>query len=162
MSPAAILDIASDLAATRRPVAQARTLPAAVYTTPEILAIEQAGLFARTWLCVGRAADIPAAGDFFTRELAGDSVIVIRGDDGLVRAFFNVCRHRGSRANNARPVDHPTLLAAQGRCRQVDVELHLAPERGQPPQKRSSSGGSRYGECPPMGLALTTAPSAVV
>ena len=97
MSPAAILDIASDLAATRRPVAQARTLPAAVYTTPEILAIEQAGLFARTWLCVGRAADIPAAGDFFTRELAGDSVIVIRGADGLVRAFFNVCRHRGSR-----------------------------------------------------------------
>jgi len=64
---------------------------------PEILAAEQAGLFARTWLCVGREADIPAAGDFFTQEIAGDSVIVIRGSDDRVRAFFNVCRHRGSR-----------------------------------------------------------------
>jgi Rieske 2Fe-2S family protein len=97
MNPAALQDVAKALAATRLPVAQARTLPAAVYTAPEILAIEQAGLFARTWLCVGREADIPGAGDFFTRELAGDSVIVLRGADGLVRAFFNVCRHRGSR-----------------------------------------------------------------
>ena len=97
MNPAAIQDVARALAATRLPVAQARTLPASVYTAPEILAIEQAGLFARTWLCVGRAADIAASGDFFTRELAGDSVIVLRGADGVVRAFFNVCRHRGSR-----------------------------------------------------------------
>ncbi len=101
MNPAAIQAIAEELTATRRPVAQARTLPAAVYTAPEILAIEQAGLFARTWLCVGREADIPGAGDFFTRELAGDSVIVVRGADGLVRAFFNVCRHRGSRLIDA-------------------------------------------------------------
>ena len=89
--------MARDLAVTCRPFAEARTLPAAVYTSPEVLATEQAGLFARTWLCVGREADIPGAGDFFTREIAGDSVIVIRGADGRVRAFFNVCRHRGSR-----------------------------------------------------------------
>ena len=89
--------MAHDLAATCRPFPEARTLPAAVYTAPEILATEQAGLFARTWLCVGREADIPAAGDYFTREIAGDSVIVIRGADNRLRAFFNVCRHRGSR-----------------------------------------------------------------
>lgn len=91
------LMLASDLAATARPFPEARTLPAAVYTAAEILATEQAGLFGRTWLCVGREADIPATGDYFTQEIAGDSVIVIRGADGLVRAFFNVCRHRGSR-----------------------------------------------------------------
>ena len=68
-----------------------------MYTAPEILGLEQSGLFARTWLCVGREADIPGNGDFFTRDIAGDSVIVIRGADARVRAFFNVCRHRGSR-----------------------------------------------------------------
>jgi Rieske 2Fe-2S family protein len=88
---------AADLEATRRPFAAARTLPAAAYTAPDILAIEQAGLFGRTWLCAGREADVPAAGDFLVHDLAGDSVIVIRGTDGEVRAFFNVCRHRGSR-----------------------------------------------------------------
>jgi Rieske 2Fe-2S family protein len=88
---------AADLRDTRRPFADARTLPAATYTTTEVLALEQAGLFGRTWLCAGREADIPAAGDFLVRDIAGDSVIVIRGADGVIRAFFNVCRHRGSR-----------------------------------------------------------------
>jgi Rieske 2Fe-2S family protein len=88
---------AADLHDTRRPFAEARTLPAAAYTDPAILALEQAGLFARTWLCAGREADIPGAGDFLVRDIAGDSVIVIRGADDIVRAFFNVCRHRGSR-----------------------------------------------------------------
>lgn len=87
----------AELRATCLPFAEARTLPAAAYTAPEVFALEQSGLFGRTWLCAGREADIPDAGDFFTRDLAGDSVIVVRGSDGAVRAFFNVCRHRGSR-----------------------------------------------------------------
>ena len=87
----------ADLRATRLPFGQALTLPSAVYTQPEILALEQTGLFARTWLCVGRDEDLPATGDFFTRDMGQDSVVVIRGVDGLLRCFFNVCRHRGSR-----------------------------------------------------------------
>ena len=86
-----------DLSATRRPVAEARTLPAEVYTSDEVFRIEQRELFAKMWLCVGRTADIPGAGDYFTHEIAGDSVIVMRGADGQVRALYNVCRHRGSR-----------------------------------------------------------------
>ncbi len=97
----AMLDPA-DLHATCRPFAEARTLPAATYTDPAVLALESTGIFARTWLCAGRAADIPAAGDFLTREIAGDAVLIVRGGDGEVRAFFNVCRHRG-----ARLVDEP-------------------------------------------------------
>ena len=92
---------ADDLRATLRPLPEARTLPASVYTSPEILGLEQAALFAGSWVCVGREADLPAAGDFFTREIAGDSVLVVRGADGAVRAFFNVCRHRGSRLVDA-------------------------------------------------------------
>lgn len=86
-----------DLERTRGPFADARTLPGAVYTSGEVLQLEQRGLFAREWLCVGREADIPAAGDYFLKEIAGDSIIVLRGADSVVRAFHNVCRHRGSR-----------------------------------------------------------------
>ncbi|MBX3696103.1 MAG: aromatic ring-hydroxylating dioxygenase subunit alpha [Steroidobacteraceae bacterium] len=86
-----------DLERTRGPFADARTLPGAVYTSGEVLQLEQRGLFAREWLCVGREVDIPAAGDYFLKEIAGDSIIVLRGADGAVRAFYNVCRHRGSR-----------------------------------------------------------------
>jgi glycine betaine catabolism A len=82
---------------TRGPFADARTLPAAVYTSEDIFRIEQIGLFNRQWLCVGRAADIPSAGDYFVKNLGVESIIVIRGADGPVRAFHNVCRHRGSR-----------------------------------------------------------------
>lgn len=89
--------IAADLAATRRPFAQARTLPGAVYASPAVFALEQQAIFARSWLCAGRVADVPDAGDWFVKEVAGESVIVVRGGDGRVRAFYNVCRHRGSR-----------------------------------------------------------------
>lgn len=87
----------ADLAPTLRPIAEARTLPASLYTSPAVLALEQEGLFAKMWLCVGRESDIPAAGDYFTHQVAGESVIVVRGGDGALRAFYNVCRHRGAR-----------------------------------------------------------------
>ena len=88
---------AADLERTRAAFAQARTLPGEVYGSEDVLRLEQRGLFAREWLCVGREADIPAAGDWFLKDIAGDSVIVLRGADGAIRAFYNVCRHRGSR-----------------------------------------------------------------
>src|SRR2546422_6120693 len=54
-------------------------------------------LFARRWLCAGRAAELADPGDFVVRTVAGESLIVVRGQDGAVRAFYNVCRHRGTR-----------------------------------------------------------------
>jgi Rieske 2Fe-2S family protein len=91
----------ADLAPTLRPLPEARTLPASLYTSPEVLRLEQEGLFGRMWLCVGREADIPAAGDWFTQQIGGDSIIVARSGDGVVRAFYNVCRHRGARLLDA-------------------------------------------------------------
>ncbi|MBM4196900.1 MAG: aromatic ring-hydroxylating dioxygenase subunit alpha [Gammaproteobacteria bacterium] len=88
---------AADLAATRRPLAEAVTLPAAAYVSESVFALEQRGIFARSWLCAGREADIPKAGDWFLREIAGESVVVTRGADGAIHAWHNVCRHRGSR-----------------------------------------------------------------
>ncbi|MBN8280992.1 MAG: aromatic ring-hydroxylating dioxygenase subunit alpha [Gammaproteobacteria bacterium] len=87
----------ADLHATCRPFAEARTLPGAAYTSGGVLALEQSGLFARTWLAVGRAADMPQAGDFVTRQIGTDNVLLVRGEDGRIRGFHNVCRHRGAR-----------------------------------------------------------------
>src|SRR6266576_2917980 len=74
-----------------------RTLPGRYYTSLEIYAEEQERIFTARWICVGRAAEIPAAGDYVLRTIAGESVIVVRGRDGALRAFYNVCRHRGTR-----------------------------------------------------------------
>jgi glycine betaine catabolism A len=81
--------------------AGATTLDAAWYTSPEIFAQEQTRIFARDWLCVGREESLARAGDFFTVERAGESLIVTRDASGVVHAFYNVCRHRGTRICSA-------------------------------------------------------------
>jgi phenylpropionate dioxygenase-like ring-hydroxylating dioxygenase large terminal subunit len=73
------------------------SLPGWVYRDPEYFRVEMARLIRPSWQIVCHANDIPNAGDWRTLELLGESVIVIRGADGVARAFANVCRHRGSR-----------------------------------------------------------------
>lgn len=73
------------------------TLPARYYTDPEIFRKELERFYFGRWICAGRASSIPNAGDYFLCELAEESVIVTRDSAGEVRAFYNVCRHRGSR-----------------------------------------------------------------
>jgi glycine betaine catabolism A len=77
--------------------AGAKTLAADWYISPEVFADEEQRIFAREWLCVGREETIPHPGDFFTVERGGESLIVTRDAGGSVHAFYNVCRHRGSR-----------------------------------------------------------------
>jgi Rieske 2Fe-2S family protein len=74
----------------------ARTLPGRFYHDPAIWHLEQQRLFGRLWVCVGRADQIPGRGDYRTAPVGGESVLVVRGDDGALRAFLNVCRHRGA------------------------------------------------------------------
>jgi phenylpropionate dioxygenase-like ring-hydroxylating dioxygenase large terminal subunit len=75
----------------------ARTMPREVYVSTSVLADEQEKIFARQWNCVGRASRVASAGEYLVREIAGESIIVVRGRDDALRAFFNVCRHRGTR-----------------------------------------------------------------
>lgn len=89
--------IAADLARTLAPFPQARTLPAAAYISDDVLRLEHSEFFAKDWLCVGRAADLPSAGDYIVKDLGKESIVILRGADLVVRAFYNVCRHRGSR-----------------------------------------------------------------
>jgi Rieske 2Fe-2S family protein len=74
-----------------------KTLPARYYTDPEVFRDEVERFFCRSWVCVGRAEQIPHPGDYFLRELARESILVARDQGGRVRAFYNVCRHRGTR-----------------------------------------------------------------
>jgi glycine betaine catabolism A len=75
----------------------ARTLPGRYYTSPEILAEEEERIRRRQWHCIGRADALARPGDYFVVEIAGESLIVVRDRSGVARAFYNVCRHRGTR-----------------------------------------------------------------
>jgi Rieske 2Fe-2S family protein len=75
----------------------AMTLPARYYTDPGLFHDELERFYCQSWICAGRASQIPRPGEYFLREVADESVIITRDDDGILRAFFNVCRHRGTR-----------------------------------------------------------------
>lgn len=72
------------------------TLPAEWYASAEIFAKERARIFTRNWMLFSWSERIPNPGDYVSGTVAGYSVFAIRGDDGQVRAFHNVCRHRGA------------------------------------------------------------------
>jgi glycine betaine catabolism A len=74
-----------------------RTLPGRYYTDPEVFGREQRMIFERMWCCAVRTAEIAGPGEFRLARAGRESVIIIRGRDGGLRAFLNVCRHRGSR-----------------------------------------------------------------
>src|SRR5215472_7075054 len=62
----------------------------------EIFLQEQTRIFSKQWICVGHQRDL-APGDYFLAELAGESLIIVREQHGQIHAFYNVCRHRGTR-----------------------------------------------------------------
>ena len=72
-------------------------LPAWTYFSRELLEIEEELLFRRHWQLVCHVADLPEPGDFQTLDIAGERALIVRGRDGAIRAFHNLCRHRGSR-----------------------------------------------------------------
>ncbi len=77
--------------------AGAKTLPQRYFVSPEIFAQEQAEIFSRNWLLVGHKSQLKKSGDFFLVTIAGESLIVVRDQKSEIRAFYNVCRHRGTR-----------------------------------------------------------------
>jgi phenylpropionate dioxygenase-like ring-hydroxylating dioxygenase large terminal subunit len=72
------------------------TLPARWYVEPEVFAAEKERIFHRTWQYVGHVGQVANAGDFFTTHLGDMPVVIVRDTGGAIRAFANVCRHRGS------------------------------------------------------------------
>ncbi|MEO7134289.1 MAG: Rieske (2Fe-2S) protein, partial [Vicinamibacterales bacterium] len=82
---------------TTSPRGLKNTLPARAYTDAEWFGLEMDRVFARMWVAAGRATQLPRAGAFIRRDVAGASVLIVRGAEGAIRAFYNVCRHRGTR-----------------------------------------------------------------
>src|SRR5882757_1909808 len=67
------------------------------YISPTVFEADLERIFRRHWLYVGHSCMLPEPGDWLTWRVGGDGVVVVRGEDGVVRAFYNTCRHRGSR-----------------------------------------------------------------
>lgn len=70
-------------------------IPGGRYTDPEFMALEQEHLWRKSWLYACHRDEVPEAGSFFLFRRTGSPILVIRGKDGVVRAFYNTCRHRG-------------------------------------------------------------------
>jgi len=79
------------------PLEKAHCLPNTWYTSPEIARLERDRVFARTWQAAGRRELVAKPGQFLTTDIADEPILVVRGDDGVLRAFVNVCRHRAAR-----------------------------------------------------------------
>lgn len=87
---------AADLAGVLDPEASGSMLPARAYTAADVLEFEREHFFRGGWVNAGRSADLVQAGARRAVRAAGDSILLVRDDDGRLRAFYNVCAHRGS------------------------------------------------------------------
>jgi len=96
-----------------QPFENARAMPKSVYTSEAFVARELETIFARDWLCAGRADALKEPGDYLTMDIAGEPIIVLRDREGTLRAMSNVCRHRMS-----------TLLEGRGRTRAIVCPYH--------------------------------------
>src|ERR1017187_7791220 len=98
-----------------RNLARASTLPAPVYFSPETFEVETATLFASTWQVVGHVHQVASPGDYFTFDLIGEPLLIVRGDDGILRGFYNVCRHRaGNPASGAETANSSAAAITDG------------------------------------------------
>ncbi len=107
-----------DRAAVERllaPFGTSRTLPSDAYRSADLFAWEQAEIFGRTWVCLGRTQDLLQPGTVRAIALGGEEILLARDADGAVRAFSNVCRHRG----------HPLLEVGEAvSARQIRCPYH--------------------------------------
>lgn len=74
-----------------------RSLPGWIYHDPEFFAAEKDAVFRTAWQLVCHVSDIPQPGDYHTLDLLGEPLVTVRGEDGAVRSFYNVCQHRAAR-----------------------------------------------------------------
>ncbi|MDH4048310.1 MAG: aromatic ring-hydroxylating dioxygenase subunit alpha [Gammaproteobacteria bacterium] len=111
-----------------------KTLHRDLYIEGEWFARERENIFFGEWTCIGRDEDWPEMGDYQAISIAGESLLAIRGDDGKLRAFFNVCRHRGCQlVDSADPEKQKGRMQSNIRCPyhswtyRFDGSLHFTP-----------------------------------
>jgi len=89
-------------------------IPAGRYTDPDFYALEQEHVWRRTWLCVGHQGELPDVGSYRLAEETGAPIVMVRGKDRRVRAFYNTCRHRGG----------PVVREACGKAQRLRCSYH--------------------------------------
>ena len=87
-----------------------RSLPSDWYTNDKVFCIEREHIYSKEWICAGREEYLPAIGDHKVLEIAGESVIVVRNESDKLRAFYNVCRHRGAQLCSTESDSHGIKL----------------------------------------------------
>jgi choline monooxygenase len=124
----------------RAPLAKAYTIPASWYTDTRVVQLESENVFARTWQAVARIDQLESPGQFVTATVAGEPVVVVRGSDAKLRAFYNVCRHHAmivlseacGHAHHMRCPYHGWTYSLEGELRGVtDFEGVLEFDRAQ-------------------------------
>lgn len=88
-------EIESRFDAIRQPLEKSHHLPGSIYVTDEFWAREKSEIFSREWVMVGREEQFEKPGDYITLRIMGEPLLVVRNRDGAIKAFANVCRHRG-------------------------------------------------------------------
>ena len=95
MASESSLNRTHDFSETRQELFEARHLPGGLYTSPELFEREVDEIFMKDWLCVGRVEQYPNAGDYRTLRIANEPVLICKNREGQLKAFSNVCAHRG-------------------------------------------------------------------
>ncbi len=108
-----------------RPLHRAATLPASVFSDPHIFDREMRHLFQKAWVCIGRMDEVAQPGDYRTLEVAGSGVILLRDLEGRLRAYHNVCRHRGTRLLEAECGNGLSVLQCPYHAWTYDLQGHL-------------------------------------
>ena len=98
-------------------------IPKERYTSKEYMQLEWEHMWSKVWLLGCREEDIPEAGDHFVTEIGGESILLVRQKDGGIKAFYNVCHHRGNRL--VHKVETPIESAESFRCKYHDWEYAL-------------------------------------
>ena len=81
----------------RAPLSEAFTIPASWYVDSRVADVEAATVFSKTWQMIGRVDQVANPGQFVTATVAGEPIVAVRGGDGQLRAFYNVCRHHAAK-----------------------------------------------------------------
>ena len=109
-------------------LATATTMPARWYTDPAFLELEKEKIFWRTWQPVGRTDMVARPGDFFACEVVGEPIVVTRTKEGELRAFYNVCRHRGAQVARGKGNRKSLQCHYHGWTYGLDGQLLATPE----------------------------------
>lgn len=125
--------MAHDLTMVLRDIDKANGLPSAFYTSDELFETEKQNVFFKNWFAVGVGADVPEPGDARPVDIFGQPLLVVRGQDGALNVYENVCRHRGMKL-----IESPQNLKGVIRCPYhywcygLDGQLRSTPHVGGP------------------------------